>query len=370
MTFLSIKNPKLVLDETICRKNLAMMAEKAKKHQLKLVPHFKTHQSLKVGEWCREYGVKEITVSSLKMAQYFAKQHWENIHIAFPFNPLQATELNQLAISQSVSVQLVNEEITNILAEIIDQKIGFFIEIDAGYGRTGVEVSDFGLIEKIMRAASKNNNMIFKGFYIHAGHSYHADLNGIKHIHEQTKAALKMLKDKYCSEFPNLLTRSGDTPCCSIMDDFEGIDEIGPGNFVFYDLCQAKIGSCTKVNIAVALAVPVVDIQWEKKEVLIHGGGVHLAKDVLSNADGSKNFGEVVLFKGQHWQLQEHTSYIKSISQEHGIIKASDQFIREVKIGDIIGILPIHSCMTADCMGAYISTTGEVIDHLEGQLKN
>ncbi|WP_215222827.1 alanine racemase [Echinicola shivajiensis] len=370
MTFLSIKQPTLVLDETICRNNLSKMAEKAKKHQLNLVPHFKTHQSLKVGEWCRDYGIKEITVSSLKMAQYFAQQHWDNIHIAFPFNPLQTAELNQLAKNQSVSVQLVNEEVSNILAEKLDQPLGYFIEIDAGYGRTGVEVSDFGLIEKIMRAARKNKKLFFKGFYIHAGHSYHADLDGIKHIHKQTKAALKMLKDKYHSEFPNLLTRSGDTPCCSIMDDFKGIDEIGPGNFIFYDLTQEKIGSCSKADIAVALAVPVVDIQWEKKEILIHGGGVHLAKDVLINADGSNNFGEVVLFKDQHWKLQEHKSYIKSISQEHGIIKASEQLIRDIKVGDLIGILPVHSCMTADCMGAYISTKGEIIDHLEGQPQN
>ncbi|UCS91564.1 alanine racemase [Echinicola marina] len=369
MTFLSIKQPILVLNETICRKNLSKMAEKAKKHQLNLVPHFKTHQSLKVGEWCRDFGVKEITVSSLKMAQYFSQQAWDNIHIAFPFNPLLTAELNQLAQSQSISIQLVNEEVCLILAAAIDHPIGYFIEIDAGYGRTGVEVSDFGLIEKIMRVASKNKNMFFKGFYIHAGHSYHADLDGIKHIHEQTRAALKMLKDKYHSEFPHLLTRSGDTPCCSIMDNFEGIDEIGPGNFVFYDLTQAKIGSCLKEDIAVALAVPVVDIHWDKKEVLVHGGGVHLAKDELINADGSKNYGEVVLFKDRHWQLQGHPSYIKSISQEHGIIKASDQLIRNIKIGDVIGILPVHSCMTADCMGSYISTEGEIIDHLEGHSK-
>jgi hypothetical protein len=42
-----------------------------------------------VGEWAKEYGITEITVSSIKMAEYFCGHGWENIHIAFPFNPLR-----------------------------------------------------------------------------------------------------------------------------------------------------------------------------------------------------------------------------------------------------------------------------------------
>jgi D-serine deaminase-like pyridoxal phosphate-dependent protein len=38
-----------------------------------------------------------------------------------------------------------------------------------------------------------------------------------------------------------------------------------------------------------------------------------------------------------------------------------------VQVGDLLGILPVHSCMTADCMGAYLSLAGEWIDHAEGR---
>lgn len=367
MSYLSIDSPTLVLNESICRRNISRMVEKAKINQLKLIPHFKTHQSHIVGEWCKSFGIDEITVSSIKMAEYFSSQNWKNIHIAFPFNPLAVQRLNKLAQKQQLSIQLVNAEVTAFLADSLEHEVGFFIEIDAGYGRTGVEVSDFGLIEAIMRKAQSTNKLKFKGFYIHAGHTYHADRLGIKAIHEKTKAALHMLKDKYISEFIGLVTRSGDTPSCSIMDKFEGIDEIGPGNFIFYDLTQAKIGSCTKEDIAVALAVPVVDIRKDRHEILVHGGGVHLSKDVLTNPDGSSNFGEMVFFDQDGWKTPSTPSFIKSISQEHGIINASDSLLQKVKIGDVLGILPVHSCMTADCMGSYLSTKGEKIDHLEGQ---
>lgn len=366
MSYLSqITSPTLLLDEKICRNNLKKMALKAKFQGKKLVPHFKTAQSHKVGEWAKEYDIKEITVSSIKMAEYFCGHGWENIHIAFPFNPLETNKLSDLAKNQSLSVQLINEAVTEKLANELHNPVGFFIEIDAGYGRTGVEISDFGLIESILRKAKSTDKLKFKGFYLHPGHTYYTE-DKVK-IYEESIAALNMLKNKYRSEYPKLITRIGDTPGCSVVEDFGDVDEIGPGNFVFYDMMQVNIGSCKREDVAVALAVPVVDIKKERKEILIHGGGVHLAKDVLMEPDGSKNFGEVVILNENGWSIPVSRSYLKSISQEHGIIKASEELLAEVKVGDLLGILPVHSCMTADCMKYYLTLDRKRVDHLEGQ---
>ena len=75
---------------------------------------------------------------------------------------------------------------------------------------------------------------------------------------------------------------------------------------------------------------------------------------------------EVVLLDENGWTIPSHYSYLKSISQEHGVIKASDELLAQVKVGDLVGILPVHSCMTADCMGAYLSLDGTWVDHAEG----
>ncbi|MDN3670225.1 alanine racemase [Echinicola jeungdonensis] len=363
----SITIPTLLLDENKCRKNMQSMADKAMRNHTRLTPHFKTHQSRLIGDWFQGIGIGEINVSSIKMASYFSEQNWQNIHIAFPFNPLEAHHLDELAHQSSVSIQLVNEEVTKSLAQQLKIPVGFFIEIDAGYGRTGVEAWDYEKIEKILQAARPTNKLYFKGFYIHAGHTYQADIAGISKIHEETKNALKKLRSKFKEDFPTMVTRSGDTPSCALMENFEGIDEISPGNFIFYDLMQTAIGSCHKEDIAVALAVPIVDIKEEKNEILVHGGAIHLSKEYLMNADGSKNYGEVVLLNENGWNLSEETSYLKSISQEHGLIQASTGLVNQLKVGDLIGILPVHSCLTADCMGEFWSTEGQIIDHLSGQ---
>jgi D-serine deaminase-like pyridoxal phosphate-dependent protein len=91
-----------------------------------------------------------------------------------------------------------------------------------------------------------------------------------------------------------------------------------------------------------------------------------LAKDVLINEDGSKNFGEIVMLHEKGWSILNQRSFVKSISQEHGIIQASDELLASVQVGDLLGILPVHSCMTADCMGSYLSLNGQLVDHAEG----
>ncbi|MDO8967664.1 alanine racemase [Algoriphagus sp.] len=360
-----ITSPTLLISEKITRANIKRMAEKAARNNKKLVPHWKTAQSHEIGNWAKEYGIKEVTASSIKLAEYLCGQGWDNIHIAFPFNPLEIPRLNFLAANQSLSVQLVNPITTRKLVEGLTNPVGFFIEIDAGYGRTGVHIADLGTIEKILRTATQSDKLKFKGFYLHPGHTYYTpDKAG---IYEQSRQALHMLKMKYQSEFPDLVTRIGDTPGCAVTEDFGDIDELGPGNFVFFDLMQAELGSCTKEDIAVCLAVPVVDINFERKEILIHGGGVHLAKDVLVDASGNKNFGEVVYLNETGWTIPADRSYVKSISQEHGLINASDSLLQSVKVGDLLGVLPVHSCMTADCMGEYLSLGGKTIDHCEGK---
>jgi D-serine deaminase-like pyridoxal phosphate-dependent protein len=37
--------------------------------------------------------------------------------------------------------------------------------------------------------------------------------------------------------------------------------------------------------------------------------------------------------------------------------------VEEVKSGDILGILPVHSCLTANLMKSYMTLEGEAINY-------
>jgi len=359
-----IASPTLLIDEKITRTNLKKMADKAEALGKKLVPHWKTAQSRIVGNWAKDCGIREVTASSISLAEYLCGQGWDCIHIAFPFNIREIPRLNRIAAAQGISVQVVNAATAKALAEGLTERVEFFVELDAGYGRTGIQATQEAELEAILTQANGSEFLKFKGFYIHPGHTYYG--KDTDKIHLESQEALAKMKAKYLHRYPNLVTRLGDTPGCAVRSEFGEVDELGPGNFVFFDLMQVQLGSCTKEEIAVCLAVPVVDILKDRKEILIHGGGVHLAKDVLINEDGSKNFGEIVLLHENGWSIPSHRSFVKSISQEHGIVQASDELLASVQVGDLLGVLPVHSCMTADCMGSYLSLNGQVVDHAEG----
>lgn len=357
-----ITEPTLLLDKQKCLSNISMMAAKARANNVIFRPHFKTHQSHEVGRWFRSVGVEKITVSSVKMAEYFANDGWHDITIAFPVNVHEKDRLNRLAEKIMLNLLVVSPETVDHLGKEILNPINAFVEIDTGYHRTGVAPENAALLDAILNRIEAYPHVTFKGFLTHDGHSYKIrnDKKAILNIHQHTLAIAKSLKEKYSRRYPDVIFSLGDTPTCSVAETFNGIDEIRPGNFVFYDFTQVAIGSCTLEQIAVAMACPVVAAYPERKEVVVHGGAVHFSKDFLSLPYGN-TFGQVVRLTDGGWSTEETGMYIKSLSQEHGIIHAEKSQAENMKVGDWLAVLPIHSCLTADVMKAYKTLEGETV---------
>jgi len=325
------------------------MADKARQSGVVFRPHFKTHQSTEVGQWFRDEGVDRITVSSAEMAVMFATDGWNDISIAFPANPSEINTYNDLALNIQLNLVADSVEMVRFLGKSMEHDLGLFIEIDCGYGRSGVPAHHFEAIEQMLSDCKKSGMLNFKGFLTHAGNTYHAkSRDEIIAIHDDSIAKLSALKEKYMGSFPGLIISVGDTPSCSIVKDLGGADEIRPGNFVYYDLMQHQLGVCTFEDIAVSAGCPVTGIYPERNEVLIHGGAVHLSKEYLEKDE--KLFGLVVQYTEIGWTKPIPGTKLISLSQEHGIIRTTTAFMNTVKHGDMIGILPIHSCLTANLL--------------------
>lgn len=359
---IDIVRPALLLDERKCKANIARIVNKAKKAEVKLRPHFKTHQSHEIGRWFRDLGIIRCTVSSIKMADYFARDGWNDITIAFPVNPLEHVLINDLASKIKLNLCVSSIDALKLLRENLKHTINIFIEVDNGYHRTGIQPENREAIDTILAIIHESELMRFVGFLSHAGHSYKStSWEEIILIHAKSKDLMIELGNSYREKFPLLELSIGDTPTCSIATDFVGVDEIRPGNLVFYDLTQATIGSCDLNDIAIAMACPVVEINRQSNEIFIHGGGVHFSKDFLAKENGSLSYGQVVKLTERGWSLPPLKMFVKSLSQEHGIIHAADEEIKNIKVGDVIGILPVHACLTADAMGEYFTFDGKRI---------
>jgi len=360
---MTLTYPYLLLNKEKCLENIERMISKAKKNNLKFRPHFKTHQSIEIGRWFRQSGVNACTVASFPMAEYFAADGWNDITVAFPVSPYDSDAINRLG--QSVSLNIVFSSYGNqhSINDKIHCNVGVYIELDCGHDRSGISPDNTREIALMVNHIEQYEFYQFKGFLTHTGQTYSAkSIEEVKAIHHKTLKLLTQLKSFWKDSYPEISVSYGDTPSCSMAENFWGIDEIRPGNFVFFDITQSTLGSCSIDNIAVALICPVIDVYPERGEAIIRGGIVHLSKDSTALPDQTKSFGLVCPFNGETWELPYDGLWLKSISQEHGVIASSkSELINALKPGQLIAILPIHSCLTLDTMGELYLSDGTCI---------
>ena len=367
---MNITIPTLLLDKKKALNNIHRMVEKARKSGVRLRPHFKTHQSAQVGEWFRDFGVTGITVSSIRMAQYFASHGWNDILVAFPANILEMQSINELAAKINLHLVVVNLETVEALAQGVKHPVNVWLKIDTGYRRTGILPHAHNELDEILNTIRQSNLLHFEGFLTHDGHTYkQTDTDAIQTIHNTSVYLLHLLRDRYKAQFPDLKLSLGDTPSCSIIEDLSGVDEIRPGNFVFYDLTQQRIGSNAYEDIAVCMACPVVAKHPDRHEIILYGGSVHFSKDSLQQEDSSVIYGRVVELTQSGWSEPLSGIELVSLSQELGIVQATPEMFEKYKIGDVMGILPVHSCLTADLMKGYLTTEGEHLEHMSGVIQ-
>ena len=353
MKLVETGRPQLILDEFRCKRNINRMVAKAKQQRLQFRPHFKTHQSLQIGKWFRKAGVKSITVSSVDMASYFASDGWNDITIAFPFYPGQIPALKKLEKTVQLRLFIHDKSQISLLTEHLKNPFHVIIEIDPGYGRSGIHFSDLSQMDAILNECEQNTLSTFDGFYVHDGRTYQS--NSKKEILDQIQPTLEIL-NTVKSNYPSAHCIMGDTPSCSVLEDLQSIDVITPGNFVFYDWMQVLIGSCSIDDVALFCQIPIAQRLNDGNKAILHGGAVHLSKDSILYK-GQLNYGQGIEINDKELSVIENL-FINSLSQEHGVAVGN---FKEITSNSIL-ICPIHSCLTANLHSHYLTTTGEIIE--------
>jgi len=361
---LNIEKPTLVINKKRIIANISRMEEKSWKSDVRFRPHFKTHQSATIGEWFRDFGIRTITVSSVDMAKYFAGYRWNDIMIAFPINVRQIDGINELAKAISLHLLVEEFEVAKNLDKLLYYPVQIWIKIDVGYNRTGIDYTDTEAVIRAAETIKGSKRMTLNGILTHAGHSYNLrSRDSVTQLYAEQVNRMNFVKSRLVNAgFSPIEISIGDTPCCSVVERFDGIDEVRPGNFVFYDATQLAIGSCTEDDIALACACPVVAKHKSRLEIILYGGAVHLSKDVLIDSNGTKVYGRIAVPVDNGWGKILQDLYVSALSQEHGIVKTDAETFGRISVGDIMYVIPVHSCLTADLHRRYITTEGDIVE--------
>lgn len=360
-----IRRPTLLLDPDRVRRNIDRMADKAARSGLRFRPHFKTHQSAAVGEWFRPFGVTAITVSSVEMAEYFAAHGWTDITIAFPVNIREIAAIDELAGRIRLGLLLEAAEAIPALAEGLTTPVDIWLKIDVGAGRTGIPWTRPGEASALARLVRDVPRLRLRGLLTHAGHSYRAGSpEGIRAVHREQMSRLGAVRSRLAADGMGGLELSiGDTPTCSLVDDLSGADEIRPGNFVLFDLMQLELGTCREEDVAAILACPVAAIHRDRGMILVHGGAIHLTEASLTGSEGPV-YGRAVRLDEAGWSPLRGSAVVTSLSQEHGLVAADEEVLRACRVGDLLGVIPVHSCLTVRAMRSYRTPAGDVLEIL------
>ena len=357
-----IISPTLVIDQEKVCANINFMAAKAAQQGVRFRPHFKTHQSAVVGEWFRAAEVESITVSSLEMAQYFSRQGWEDILVAFPLNLRQIAVVNELAARIRLGVLVESLESVEFLADRLDAPLEVWLKVDSGSGRTGLAWDNPEKVADLAKHVHSAPGLRLRGLVTHAGFTYSA-VSSADIINRYSLSCTRMhqLREEIRSgDIGQLEISVGDTPGCTLSPQLGAVDEIRPGNFVFFDMQMLRLGVCRFEQVAALVACPLVALHPERSEAVVYGGAVHLSKDTVE-IDGRATYGAVVELTEDGWGMPLSGAYVARLSQEHGILHLPQEALARQRVGELIGIIPAHVCLVVSALGGYHTLHNQII---------
>ena len=349
-----LQTPCLVLDKRILERNLSRMSGKMRRLGVALRPHLKTAKSAEVARMAVSGEAGGITVSTLAEAEYFTDKGFRDILVAAS-QPPQKLDRAAALVDRGVTLTLITDDIDT--ARVLAAHRGNFkvlIELDSGDRRAGVSAESDALLE-IARALGSS----FAGVMTHAGHSYGcADVQCIRDVAEHERATVVNAATRLRSnDIECAIVSVGSTPTMTHVENLDGVTEARPGVYMFQDLFQAEIGSCSREDIALTVLASVIGRNEAENRFLLDSGALALSKDRSTQA-APHDFGY-----GAVWDIQAKPAFgnciVERVYQEHGVaVSKSALNFAALPVGTRVRVCPNHACITAAAYDRYYVVEG------------
>lgn len=264
----------------------------------------------------------------------------------------------------SLKVVVDNHEIIDDLSkhsQLSEEEIEVLVKVDCGYHRCGVNPADSASL-KIVKKIDETNGLRFLGILAHAGHSYsQVSKSDIRKVaHQEQDIMVKFAQDLKDNELEPSVVSIGSTPTIMQTENMlEGITEVRPGNYAFFDYTQVALGSCKVTDCALTVVSSVVGNYGNR--VIIDAGATALSKDKgPTHLEPECGYGKI--FENYECGELDHSSKIVNLSQEHGKISLNKgASIQTIEPGEMVRILPNHSCLTNNLFDAAYVVDGEKV---------
>lgn len=322
---ISTPAPVVLLD--VVEENIRRMQEFADEHGKSLRPHVKTHKSIEIGRRQLAAGAVGITAGTLGEAEVFAAAGFDDIFLAYPLWPrgTKAERLAALAERTTLRLGVENAGAVDAIAAALGARprsLGLVIEIDCGARRSGVVPGDAGRLA----AYAREQGLRIDGIFTYPGHG--GTVGAREGAARDQTVALRAAVDALAAEGIRAeIVSAGSSPTAALCTD-EVITEIRPGEYVFNDFDNYRLGACEPGQIGLFLATTVVSDQGHE-HVIVDAGTKALSRD----GNPERGWGRVPAVDGVLSLLNEY----------HGFLRLPDGADRPA-VGSIVPIVPHHVC--------------------------
>ncbi len=366
-----LETPALVVDRARVQQNTAAMAERAATGGVALRPHMKTAKSAAVAKLATANHSGAVTVSTLAEAEYLAEHGFRDFTYAVCAVPEKLDRAARLQKESGAQIQLITDSVEAARAlagraRDAGETIKVLVEIDSGEHRTGLSPDSPSVVETA-RAIHEASHLDLEGVLTHAGHSYEChSIEDVKRVAEDERQAVvgaaRLIRD---SGLECRTISAGSTPTAVHAESFEGLTEIRPGVYVFFDIAQLGQKSCRIENLALSVLATVISHRPEHGRIIIDAGGIALSKDTSASALLDAGYGWVFDAGGRE---RIGDLRVAVADQEHGYVESSSSPDRvpfdRLPIGSRVRVFPNHACMTASAYDSYavVHDGDEIVD--------
>ena len=336
MTLDSTPTPAVLIDLDVVERNVAAMAERARRAGVRLRPHAKTHKTIEIGRLQMAAGAVGLSVAKVGEAEVFAAAGFEDLFVAYPVvGEDKGRRLLALADRARLAVGVDSSDGARTLDAVFrasGRRLDVLLKVDVGFHRVGVSPDQ---AVQAAQSLSDLSGLRLRGVFTHAGHAYLAGSpDGVAEVGRSEGSILVETAQRIRDSGIEIEEVSvGSTPTARHAMAIPGVTSCRPGNYVFHDASQVSLGVCGMEDCAMTVLATVVSVPAPDRAV-VDAGSKTLSSDPLRPSGPGHGF------------IVGRRSRIARLSEEHGVIDvvAGESY----RVGERVRILPNHACVVSN----------------------
>jgi D-serine deaminase-like pyridoxal phosphate-dependent protein len=360
-----LRTPSVLIDKTRLEQNVDRMQAAAKAKGIGLRPHAKTHKSPDLARVQIARGAVGICCAKLGEAEVFAAAGIDDIRLPYPINPANADRVLKLLDRTRLSFIVDDIDVARSWSgfmRVNQREVDVLVKVDVGFHRCGIDPESRGAAELVARVAGLPG-LRFRGLLSHAGHAYGAgsesEIAAVAAGEAQTLTSLAADVERLGPRVEEISV--GATPTARFSLQQEGITELRPGNYVYFDRTQVALGAASWSDCALTVLARVVS-RPSADRIILDSGSKTLSNDQARGFVDCPGFG--VVLAGLDTPQPDASLLVERLSEEHATVRVLGSGCR-LKPGDLVRVLPNHSCVVSNLVDSVWLVNGDtVLDEL------